>query len=267
MSGRRRARRVAASSPLKGRIAPAGRISSSPKVRHCARRVSLTKASICSRLRCSSTIGPASVWRCGICSSRGPRNPATQTGASSRACLTARWSSTPTTRSPGVCARRPSTGSVMKQVGQHASQARRLQASGDLDAAMAEVETGLAAYPGDARLTVIADALKKDLGRRVPPVVEAAPVEATRIASRPATPANLPAGPAPPAETEERTRIVVDRRPPPADEGATTLRQPPPMPVVEPPRRNRCRSRRSDRHACRGWPLLRVSSSPALSSP
>ena len=54
-------------------------------------------------------------------------------------------------------------------VGQHAEQARRLQAEGNLDAAMSEVDAGLKAYPNDTRLTVIADALKKDLGRAAAP--------------------------------------------------------------------------------------------------
>jgi len=47
-------------------------------------------------------------------------------------------------------------------VAECASQARRLQASGDLDSAAAEVEKGLAAYPGEPRLTVVRDSLSKE---------------------------------------------------------------------------------------------------------
>ena len=48
-------------------------------------------------------------------------------------------------------------------VEQCASQARRLQASGDVKAAAAEVEKGLSAYPSEPRLTVIRDTLNKEL--------------------------------------------------------------------------------------------------------
>ena len=51
-------------------------------------------------------------------------------------------------------------------VGQHASRARRLQASGDIDAAMAEVQNGLTLYPADPRLRAISDALTKESDRR-----------------------------------------------------------------------------------------------------
>src|SRR5262249_16177234 len=50
-------------------------------------------------------------------------------------------------------------------VEQCASQARRFQATGDLDAAIAEVHTGLTAYPSDARLTAIPDSRSRDLAR------------------------------------------------------------------------------------------------------
>jgi len=48
-------------------------------------------------------------------------------------------------------------------VEQCASQARRLQASGDMKAAAAEVEKGLTAYPSEPRLTAIRDTLSKQL--------------------------------------------------------------------------------------------------------
>jgi len=51
-------------------------------------------------------------------------------------------------------------------VAQHASQARRLQSSGDIDAAIAEVQTGLTLYPADPRLRAILDALTKESDRR-----------------------------------------------------------------------------------------------------
>jgi len=49
-------------------------------------------------------------------------------------------------------------------VGQFASQARRMQADGDIPAAVAEVQKGLADYPADPRLTVLLDTLNKELG-------------------------------------------------------------------------------------------------------
>jgi serine/threonine-protein kinase len=51
-------------------------------------------------------------------------------------------------------------------VAQHASQARRLQSSGDIDAAIAEVNNGLTLYPADPRLRAIFDALTKESDRR-----------------------------------------------------------------------------------------------------
>ena len=102
-------------------------------------------------------------------------------------------------------------------VGRHAEQARRLQADGNLDAAMSEVEAGLAVYPNDTRLTVIADALKKDLVRAAPPpapVIEPAP-----------------AAPAPPAI--ERTRLVPQRAA--VEPVATPLSAPPPPVKPAPP--------------------------------
>jgi serine/threonine-protein kinase len=123
------------------------------------------------------------------------------------------------------------------EVEQCASQSRRLQASGDLNAAMAEVERGLALYPGDARLELIADALRKELGRPAPPPIEQTsapsarrpPTSSPRAASSHVTSArDQTAGarqPEPehaPADDVERTRLVVDRRagltPPPGRE-------------------------------------------------
>ena len=51
-------------------------------------------------------------------------------------------------------------------IAQHASQARRLQSSGDIDAAIAEVNSGLTLYPADPRLRAILDALTKESERR-----------------------------------------------------------------------------------------------------
>lgn len=50
-------------------------------------------------------------------------------------------------------------------VGQHASKARRLQAAGDLNGAVAEVEEGLKEYPSEARLTSIQSAIRKELSQ------------------------------------------------------------------------------------------------------
>jgi serine/threonine protein kinase len=50
-----------------------------------------------------------------------------------------------------------------EEIVRYASQARRLQAAGDLKSAAAEVEKGLSAFPSEARLSVIRDALNKEL--------------------------------------------------------------------------------------------------------
>ena len=117
-----------------------------------------------------------------------------------------------------------------------ASQSRRLQASGDIEGAVAEVERGLAAYPAETRLTVIAEALRHELGRPMPPPLPdaarpssasarrstSAKATADRSASRggtPAAPSSEPvsepalasSGVAAPPEIE-RTRLVTDRR-------------------------------------------------------
>jgi len=123
-----------------------------------------------------------------------------------------------------------------QEVEQCASQSRRLQASGDIEGAVAEVERGLAAYPAETRLTVIAEALRHDVGRPVPPPLPeaagpssasarrsaSAKATADRSASRggtPAAPSSEPvsepalasSGAAAPPEIE-RTRLVTDRR-------------------------------------------------------
>jgi serine/threonine-protein kinase len=89
-----------------------------------------------------------------------------------------------------------------EDVPRYASQARRLQAAGDVTGAMAEVEKGLSAYPGDTRLSAIADALRKELSRLAPP------------------PPTVVTAPEPPAPSVERTRLVIDRRRAPADAAA-----------------------------------------------
>ncbi len=99
------------------------------------------------------------------------------------------------------------------EVGQLASQARRLQGEGQIEAAMAEIEKGLATYPSDTRLNVIKDALKKELSRAQPP-----PAEPTRIPPTHGTHSTRNAGDmaarsaTDAAEAIERTRIVPDRR-------------------------------------------------------
>jgi len=90
-----------------------------------------------------------------------------------------------------------------EEIPQLASQARRLQAAGDFAGALAEVEKGLSAYPGDDRLTAIAEALRKELKRASPappPVVKAE----SRKSASPAETA--------PAHDMERTRLVPERR-------------------------------------------------------
>ena len=132
-------------------------------------------------------------------------------------------------------------------VGQHAEQARRLQAEGNLDAAMSEVDAGLKAYPNDTRLTVIADALKKDLSRAAPapaPVIEPAPaapvappaIERTRLVpQRHAQSAARPAAPAQPAAPDIQP---VDGLPDVTPVGTAVVVEPteplPPRPPVQP---------------------------------
>jgi len=119
-------------------------------------------------------------------------------------------------------------------VEQCASQSRRLQAAGEFEAAMAEVERGLSQYPGDTRLGLIADAVRKELGRPAPPPVEPAsasaasarraPSSAPRSASGPPPPPSAPMS-APQPEAIERTRLVPERR---AGQGT-------PLPTVDEP--------------------------------
>jgi eukaryotic-like serine/threonine-protein kinase len=117
-----------------------------------------------------------------------------------------------------------------------ASESRRLQGAGQIEAAIAEVERGLAAYPGDTRLGVISDALRKELApspivasdayertrlvtdRRAgqplqPPHVESnANVEREAVAAaEPAPPASVPTTPAPAAP--RIPKVSASRRP------------------------------------------------------
>jgi serine/threonine protein kinase len=62
-----------------------------------------------------------------------------------------------------------------EEVAQIASQARRLQAGGDVAGALAEVDKGLTAYPGDTRLGAIAEALRHDVKRAAPAPPRAVP--------------------------------------------------------------------------------------------
>ncbi|HET9360866.1 MAG TPA: protein kinase [Vicinamibacterales bacterium] len=108
-----------------------------------------------------------------------------------------------------------------EDVPRYASQARRLQAAGDLTGAMTEVEKGLSSYPGDPRLSAIADAVRKELDRTAPP------------------PAPAVTAPEPAAPSLERTRLVIDRRrtPPEATappEAPTAAPMPTPAPVPAP---------------------------------
>jgi serine/threonine-protein kinase len=99
------------------------------------------------------------------------------------------------------------------------SQARRLQAAGDLTGAMTEVDQGLSSYPGDPRLSAIADALRNELGRVAPP------------------PPTIVTAPEPAAASVERTRLAIDRRRTPAEETAppeATARQEAPAPKLTP---------------------------------
>ena len=114
------------------------------------------------------------------------------------------------------------------EVEQCASQSRRLQAEGKFDAAMAEVERGLATYPGDARLGLIAEALRKELGRPAPPPIDPPGASSARRTPT-SSPRSAPVPPVPPAfdqtagspqpdpesasaDAVERTRLVVERR-------------------------------------------------------
>jgi len=100
-----------------------------------------------------------------------------------------------------------------QEVGQFSAQARRLQADGQIEAAMAEVEKGLTTYPSDTRLGVIKEALKKELSRLQPPPAEPTRIPPTRGTSPTMSASDVAtrsAGEA--ADAIERTRIVPDRR-------------------------------------------------------
>jgi eukaryotic-like serine/threonine-protein kinase len=71
-----------------------------------------------------------------------------------------------------------------EEIQHYASESRRLQGAGQIDAALVEVERGLASYPGDTRLGVISDALRKE----------------------------LPPSPVAASDAYEQTRLVTDRR-------------------------------------------------------
>ncbi len=125
-----------------------------------------------------------------------------------------------------------------EEVGQVASQARRLQADGEIAAAMAEVDKGLASYPADTRLNVIKDALQKELAKAPPPpAASAAPppeplpgaFERTRIVE--ARTADEPAAPASPGE---RTKIVPRTEPPVSPSGTRDARTTTPKPPAPP---------------------------------
>jgi serine/threonine protein kinase len=109
-----------------------------------------------------------------------------------------------------------------EEIPQLASQARRLQAAGDFAGALAEVEKGLSAYPGDDRLTAIAEALRKELKRATPAPPPTVKAESVKSAA--------PEESSPPAHDMERTRLVPERR----------VSQPvPPTPVVTPKEESR----------------------------
>jgi tetratricopeptide (TPR) repeat protein len=131
-----------------------------------------------------------------------------------------------------------------EEIPQLASQARRLQAAGDFTGALAEVEKGLAAYPGDARLSAIAEVLRKELKRvaAAPPAVVDDGLEAATAppavldAASAATVVQSPAHA--PATDVERTRLVLDRRatqpPPPTPAETAEKEQPAQTPTIVP---------------------------------
>jgi serine/threonine protein kinase/tetratricopeptide (TPR) repeat protein len=114
-----------------------------------------------------------------------------------------------------------------EEIPQLASQARRLQAAGDFAGALAEVEKGLASYPGDGRLSAIAEALRKELRRATQAPAPASDAERTRLLTdRRATQA--PVAPSAPE--------VEDIRPAPAAPITEPIPAPAPSPI-EAPRR------------------------------
>ena len=121
-----------------------------------------------------------------------------------------------------------------------ASQARRLQADGNIDAAIAEVERILQTYPGESRLQTIHESLVKERTRARAPAEDAPPqprsaVEPTIGATQ--APTRSASGAA-----YEATRLVVgprhiETRPQAPGSGATFEQAvpPPPLPVQPPP--------------------------------
>jgi serine/threonine-protein kinase len=113
-----------------------------------------------------------------------------------------------------------------EEVPEIASQARRLQANGDFTGALASVEKGLTTYPGDARLTPIAEALRAEISRATaaPSSVESG-FSRTGAATVDSVVMPEPAVVSPPANDVERTRLVPERRmptPPAPEEQPTT---------------------------------------------
>jgi eukaryotic-like serine/threonine-protein kinase len=126
-------------------------------------------------------------------------------------------------------------------VTQHASQARRFQSAGDIDAAMAEVQSGLKLYPADPRLRAILDALTKESDRKRDRTVIARETDRTVSARNDTVASSRPAALAPPVAVDSddlmetraipspvsempRPAAAVSRHPAPA---ATTPRKPP----------------------------------------
>ncbi|HEU4694563.1 MAG TPA: protein kinase, partial [Vicinamibacterales bacterium] len=120
-----------------------------------------------------------------------------------------------------------------EEVPQIASQARRLQAAGDYSGALAEIEKGLTAYPGDTRLGTIADALRTELKRAAPEPPTAEPLGAGSDVGRTGAAVTVDSAVAPepaavssPAAEVERTRLVPARPSeptPPAPEEQPTV--------------------------------------------
>ena len=91
---------------------------------------------------------------------------------------------------------------------EHVSQAQRLQAAGDIEGAIAEIENALASYPSDPRLSIVADALRKELGLAQEPDrlqdSEQPPAHSQTVESTRGEP--------PPQPPVEPTRLVPGRR-------------------------------------------------------
>ena len=100
-----------------------------------------------------------------------------------------------------------------QEVGRFSAQARRLQAEGHIEMAMSEVEKGLAAYPAETRLSVIKEALKKELSRLQPPPAEPTRIPPTRGTSATRSDSGVATSSASaPGDAIEPTRILPNRR-------------------------------------------------------